>query len=249
MRAKKGVFTGHLFRGMVLMLRRSVPVSLFISANPTLNDNERKKVISTLVPEGSSSIMTNLFTVLAANGRLSLFPHIVSDFSTLMSAHNGQLIVTVTSAEPLAAGGKEMQRLEKALKGSKVAQGKTLKLVNKVNPAVLGGLQVDFGDQTIDLSASSKVTKFSAALGGGCRQFDRPHDSAYVDESQFPHRVRISESRTGEGRGFRNESTSGEARKILQRMCITMTCMPLDSFRVIRFMVVKWIAYNRIPPA
>jgi hypothetical protein len=41
-----------------------------------------------------------------------------------------------------------MSRLEKALKSSKEAEGKTLKIVNKVNPAVLGGLLVDFGDKT-----------------------------------------------------------------------------------------------------
>ena len=57
-----------------------------------------------------------------------------------------------------------MKRLEKALKGSKIAQGKDLKLVNRVNPGILGGLEVDFGEQTIDLSASSKVNKFNAAL-------------------------------------------------------------------------------------
>jgi hypothetical protein len=81
-----------------------------------------------------------------------------------MAAHRGQLVVTVTSAEPLAAGGAEMKRLEKALKGSKIAQGKDLKLVNRGNPGILGGLEVDFGEQTIDLSASSKVNKFNAAL-------------------------------------------------------------------------------------
>jgi F-type H+-transporting ATPase subunit O len=84
-----------------------------------------------------------------------------------MSAHRGELVVTVTSAEPL--GSSEMKRLEKALKGSQVAQGKELKVVNKVNESILGGLQVDFGDKTIDLSASSRVTKFGAALAGEFR--------------------------------------------------------------------------------
>jgi F-type H+-transporting ATPase subunit O len=81
-----------------------------------------------------------------------------------MAAHRGQLVVTVTSAEPLAQGGAEMKRLEKALKGTKIAAGKELKLVNRVNPSILGGLEIDFGEQTIDLSASSKVNKFNTAL-------------------------------------------------------------------------------------
>ncbi|KAH8089218.1 OSCP/delta subunit of ATPase [Filobasidium floriforme] len=134
--------------------------------NPTLSVSERSKLISSLA-SGSSPIITNLLQVLASNGRLAAFPSVITDFSTLMAAHRGQLVVTVTSAEPLAAGGAEMKRLEKALKGSKIAQGKDLKLVNRVNPGILGGLEVDFGEQTIDLSASSKVNKFNAALAQG----------------------------------------------------------------------------------
>jgi F-type H+-transporting ATPase subunit O len=134
-----------------------------VAANPTLSVSERSKLISSLA-SGSSPIITNLLQVLASNGRLAAFPSVITDFSTLMAAHRGQLVVTVTSAEPLAAGGAEMKRLEKALKGSKIAQGKDLKLVNRVNPGILGGLEVDFGEQTIDLSASSKVNKFNAAL-------------------------------------------------------------------------------------
>jgi F-type H+-transporting ATPase subunit O len=130
-----------------------------------LSDVERKKVIDSLAPSSSASpILSNLLQVLASNGRLSLFPAIITDFSTLMSAHRGELVVTITSAEPL--GSSEMKRLEKALKASQVAQDKDLKLVNKVNEGILGGLQVDFGDKTIDLSASSRVTKFGAALAG-----------------------------------------------------------------------------------
>jgi F-type H+-transporting ATPase subunit O len=47
-----------------------------------------------------------------------------------MSAYRGELEVIVTSAEPL--DGKATQRIEKALKGTEIVQGKTLKVVNRV---------------------------------------------------------------------------------------------------------------------
>jgi len=47
-----------------------------------------------------------------------------------MAAYRGELEVIVTSAENLDS--KTMSRLEKALKGTSVADGKNLKLVNKV---------------------------------------------------------------------------------------------------------------------
>lgn len=80
-----------------------------------------------------------------------------------MAAYRGELEVVVTSSEPLDS--KAMQRLDKALKATQMAEGKTLKIVNRVsigsliwgkgadangqvNPGVLGGLLVDFGDKT-----------------------------------------------------------------------------------------------------
>ncbi|TFK78856.1 hypothetical protein K466DRAFT_606606, partial [Polyporus arcularius HHB13444] len=56
-------------------------------------------------------------------------------------------------------------RLETLLKQSQAAQqAKSLKITNKVNPAVLGGVVVDFGDKTIDLSVASRVNKLNSLL-------------------------------------------------------------------------------------
>ncbi len=48
-----------------------------------------------------------------------------------MSAYRGELEVAVTSAEPLDK--QAMGRLEKALKATQLAEGKTLKIVNRVS--------------------------------------------------------------------------------------------------------------------
>jgi F0F1-type ATP synthase delta subunit len=42
---------------------------------------------------------------------------------------------------------------------------------NQVNPSVLGGIIVDFGDKTIDLSVSTRVTKLNNILQ---REFSSP---------------------------------------------------------------------------
>jgi F-type H+-transporting ATPase subunit O len=47
-----------------------------------------------------------------------------------MAAYRGELEVIVTSAEALDS--KSMSRLEKALKGAQLAEGKTLKINNRV---------------------------------------------------------------------------------------------------------------------
>ena len=98
--------------------------------NPTLSATERTSALSTILPSSASPILTNLLSVLSENGRLASAPKVFADFSTLMSAYRGELEVVVTSAEPLDA--KSTQRIEKALKGTEIVQGKTLKVVNRV---------------------------------------------------------------------------------------------------------------------
>ncbi|ORX40075.1 OSCP/delta subunit of ATPase [Kockovaella imperatae] len=133
--------------------------------NPTLSSTERSLVLKELVGSSSSPMLLNLLTVLSENGRLASAPKVFDDFGSLMAAYRGELEVIVTSAEPLDSSA--MSRLDKALKATEIAKGKKIKIQNKVNPAVLGGLVVDFGDKTIDLSASSKVNRFNAALAQG----------------------------------------------------------------------------------
>jgi len=45
-----------------------------------------------------------------------------------------------------------------------VGQGKRLKVVPKVNPDIKGGLIVEIGDRTIDLSVSAKMAKMNKLL-------------------------------------------------------------------------------------
>lgn len=137
-------------------IKEDAKVAAFIQ-NPTLSASERSTALSSIVPSGASPILSNLLSVLSENGRLASAPKVFADFHSLMAAYRGELEVVVTSAEPLDS--KSLNRLDKALKGTEIAQGKTLKVVNRVNDSVLGGLLVDFGDKTIDLSASSKVNR------------------------------------------------------------------------------------------
>ncbi|GAA5897689.1 hypothetical protein JCM6882_000069 [Rhodosporidiobolus microsporus] len=88
---------------------------------------------------------------------------IIENFLEIMSAHRGEVKVTITTAQPLE---KDLQkRLEDSLKASQVATaGRNLVIENKVNSSVLGGLVIDFGDKTIDLSVASRVSRLNAQL-------------------------------------------------------------------------------------
>jgi F0F1-type ATP synthase delta subunit len=60
---------------------------------------------------------------------------------------------------------RTLSRLESAVSKSQyVSQGQKLKVVPKVNPDIRGGLVVEIGDRTIDLSVSAKMARMNKLL-------------------------------------------------------------------------------------
>ncbi|PWN97319.1 putative ATP5-F1F0-ATPase complex, OSCP subunit [Tilletiopsis washingtonensis] len=134
--------------------------------NPTLPSKEKVAGLDKLLGGKENTITRNLFEVLSANGRMQDTSKVIEGFMELMSAHRGEVVITVTSAAPLDKAHAE--RIEKALKGSAAAaKGKSLKVNYKVSAAIQGGLQVDFGDRSVDLSVQSRVQKLNALLAQG----------------------------------------------------------------------------------
>jgi F-type H+-transporting ATPase subunit O len=103
---------------------------------------------------------------MAEHGRLSETERVVDGFLQLMSAHRGEVEVIVTSATALDKSTQ--QRLESALKSSQYAtKGKSVKFTHKVDPSIQGGLIVDLGDRSVDLSVSSRVNRLNTLLQQG----------------------------------------------------------------------------------
>lgn len=135
-------------------------------ANPVMTHAEKADGIKKMLGGKEGEITRNLFAVLADNGRLGDTEKVIDGFLELMSAHRGEIEVTVTSAAPLDKS--TASRLESAIKGSQYAsKGKSVKITQKVNPSIQGGLIVDFGDRSVDLSVSSRVSRLNSLLQQG----------------------------------------------------------------------------------
>ncbi|KUI62379.1 ATP synthase subunit 5, mitochondrial [Cytospora mali] len=115
---------------------------------PTLSASDKSLIIAELEKTaGSNETIKNFLRTLAENNRLSLLGGVCTKFTELMSAARGEVEMTVTSATPL--DNKTLNRLESAA---------------QVNPDIIGGLVVEIGDRTIDLSVSSKIAKMNKLL-------------------------------------------------------------------------------------
>lgn len=132
--------------------------------NPLLGREDRKTVASTIASNLKLDKTTaNFLDVLAENNRLSELQSIYKQFFALNEAYKGVVEAKVFSAKPLDS--KILRRLQAAIgKSSFLGDGKTLRLSNEVNPDILGGLVVEVGEKTVDLSIASKLAKLNNTL-------------------------------------------------------------------------------------
>ncbi|PIA14955.1 F1 complex, OSCP/delta subunit of ATPase [Coemansia reversa NRRL 1564] len=132
-----------------------------VFSSPLLNRAAKLKLIDALGKK--SEITSNFFKTLQENNRLSETRAIIAAYKTLMEAERGIVSVVVTSAKEL--GSKELRQVKDTLtKGGLVKDFKEIKVVNKVNPSIVGGMVVEFGDYTIDMSVSSRLAKLDKLL-------------------------------------------------------------------------------------
>ncbi|KAM4059991.1 ATP synthase delta (OSCP) subunit [Hirsutella rhossiliensis] len=136
-----------------------------ILSTPTLTAKDKSIIVGELtkLAGGANETVKNFLDTLAENNRLGLLQGVCGKFGELMSAARGEVEMTVTSAQPL--DNRTLSRLENAVtKSAYVGQGKKLKVTNTVNSDIVGGLVVEIGDRTIDLSVSSRLTKMNKLL-------------------------------------------------------------------------------------
>ncbi|XP_031571029.1 ATP synthase subunit O, mitochondrial-like [Actinia tenebrosa] len=136
------------------MIKGSEKLSEFLM-NPTTNKRQKQAALEELLKAQKMSDLTiNLLTTMAENNRLKLISSVANSYGKLMSATRGEVLCTVTTAKELDnANSKELQAALKMF----LKKGETLKLETLVDPSLIGGMVVSFGDKHIDMSIAKKV--------------------------------------------------------------------------------------------
>ncbi|KAG9257443.1 ATP synthase delta subunit-domain-containing protein [Emericellopsis atlantica] len=147
------------------LIQKDTKLTAILNA-PTLSNDDKAAVIAELAKQSGASsndTVKNFLDALAENNRLGLLGGVCEKFDTIVAAARGEVEMRVTSAQNL--DNKTLSRLEAAVsKSSYVGAGKKLKVTNEVNPDIVGGLIVEVGDRTIDLSVSSRIAKMNKLL-------------------------------------------------------------------------------------
>jgi F-type H+-transporting ATPase subunit O len=156
--------TAKALTSLAAIVEKDAKLSAILSA-PTLSAEDKSAIVAELQKQSGASSPTvkNFLAALAENNRLGLLKGVCQKFAEIMSAARGEVEMKVVSAQPL--DNKTLNRLESAVtKSSYVGQGKKLKVTNEVKPEIVGGLVVEIGDRTIDLSVSARIAKMNKLL-------------------------------------------------------------------------------------
>jgi len=126
--------------------------------NPLISRDNKEKQVKDMFKGKVSNVTLNLMMTLAGNAKLSESSKIADTYSQLMKAKRGEVEAIITSADPLTKA--QVSAIEAAMK-TQVGSDKSVVLSTQVDPSIVGGLQVQIGDQFLDLSVGSKIDSVS----------------------------------------------------------------------------------------
>lgn len=124
--------------------------------NPLISREAKMKYVSTL--DQLSPITRNLLATMAGNARLGELSKVALVYEQLMKAKRGQVDAKIISAEALTPA--QLKEVQTAMQ-SQVPAGKSFVIQAVTDPSIVGGLQVQIGDQFLDLSVKSRIEEIA----------------------------------------------------------------------------------------
>lgn len=126
---------------------------------PRIDSNEKKKIIAQIFEGGTSEEVMSLLKILLDKGRASSFEDIVKDYKRLANAHNNIIEAVAITAIPMPE--EEKSALENKLSN---LTGKMIRLENKIDNSILGGILVRIGDKVIDGTIQGRLNELQENL-------------------------------------------------------------------------------------
>jgi F-type H+-transporting ATPase subunit delta len=138
------------------------PVFASLTRNPILDSKQVTGPIDkVLESQGFSTLIRHFVGVVTANRRLRDLSELVAGFAAYAAAKRGEAIATVTSAHPL----NDLQRVQLRARLTEAGYS-TVRLVEHLDPSLLGGLTLKIGPKLYDTSLKSRLQRLQYSLKG-----------------------------------------------------------------------------------
>ncbi len=126
--------------------------------NPTISTTQREALIAT-APHLFDQEATNLARLLVEAGRIDEAAAIHDEFERLADDAAGRVRATVTTAVELES--EDRIRVERELSRR---LHKEVRLTAEVDPRIIGGLKVRYGDRVVDASVATRLDQLRRRL-------------------------------------------------------------------------------------
>ena len=131
-----------------------------ILASPLISDGDKESLVKEALKPGLTAELENFFKILIKNKRLSFILEVIKFFEK-MSAKSNFISGFVDSAIELTE--KEKDEIKKTVE-KKLSQ--TVKLQFRLNPDLIGGLEVRVGDHLFEDSILSHIKRLESFVAG-----------------------------------------------------------------------------------
>lgn len=122
--------------------------------SPVVKTDKKIRIFETIFKSNLTDLSVKFFNIVIRKNRAGLIPDVAAAFVSQYKDHKNISIVTIETATAMSADSKaKMQAfLNNAVKND-------VEMVEKVNPALIGGLVLRIEDQQIDASVRSNIAK------------------------------------------------------------------------------------------
>ena len=139
----------------------ALPEVAALSNNPKVSADDLSKMLSSMVKTKLDPKVASFLNLVNQNHRLAAVPEIAHQFEAMKDKSEGAAEVMITSAFPLE--GSALKDLLSSLK--KRFGGKELRPTIQVDPALIGGVRIQVGDEVLDSSVKAQLAQMQVSLG------------------------------------------------------------------------------------
>ena len=155
--------TGNLLEELSVLSQcfRENPDFIRLLCSPNLPKQERCQVLDDSFRGKVHIYVLNFLKILTEKGYMKHFHDCFKTFEDLFNHDNGILPVTAITA--IAMSEEQVAKLAEKLSR---ATAKQVKLLNQVDPSVLGGVRLDYDGKRLDDTVSHRMDAITKALKG-----------------------------------------------------------------------------------
>ncbi len=135
------------------------PDFLRLMSAPDLSKQQRCEILEDCFQEKVHPYVLNFLKILTEKGCIKAFPACVKAYLEQYNRDNG--IITVMAVTAVALTQEQHMRLEQKLRQ---VTGKTVELQNRVDPACLGGVRLDFDGKRVDGTVKNRLETLRSQL-------------------------------------------------------------------------------------